>query len=1290
MKDGSPRSSSAFWRSLLDLGERLLDSNSVVQQHSLIEEYLTDNTDSQVEVCLSEDVYRLPGTELLPIFASRGATGILRQALDTRQIQLNGSTTSKPTHIAIPLTSQDTLIGALELRRPPDYPFSNPEIDTFQKAAVYLAGLLYITHQVAIKNWRLEQLALLRSVSAQLVHVTDLDDLCARVTSLILRTLKYYYVAIFTVEPGQEWLRFRASAYSGFQQNGEPAPAPEIRLRIGEGMVGYAARSGEELLAPNVQGEPHYRYLDTLPETHSEFALPLKIEGRVLGVLDIQSDETDAFHEADQLVLKALADNIAVAMEGVRLYSNLAKRADQISTVAEIGRVITSILEEEQLLQQVVALLHGNFGYPYVHVFTVQPGRRKIIYQVGSGSRSQALAAAGLMYDMDDPVGILPWVAREGKLLVVNDVSREPRYRPTDLPPQDTRAELAVPFVFHGEVLGILDVQSDHIDAFDEDEVFLFEALADNVAVALHNALLYRSEKWRRQVAESFRDIAGLLSTNLGLDPMLDAILTELERNLPSVVAAIWLRGSEQPEEEKEETPPLQLAAIHGLEGDDVQRVRELHAEADEWLNQTLKSGQPLIRRPEDPFGPIGIALNYGQDYSAIAAPLLAGDRTLGLLVLVHPQDGRYGSEARGMVAAFASYAAVAIENSRLYASAQEQAWVSTVLLQVTEATQSLESLDELLNSVVRLAPMLVGVRGAAVFLWNSTTQVFHMAASYGINDAQKADFASRDINPGDAQAFDQIRVVREPVFVRDCREGLGIPDSIACDADAYSYTLLPITSRSEFMGAFLVEQLGQLDITEPEQALGTERLSILQGIVQQTSVAIENINLLENKQAEAYVTAVLLQVAQAVVGSGDLHDVLQTVVHLMPILVGIDFSAIYLLNADKNRYLLVVMYAGSTRLDEDIQRKEYAVGVYPLLDEVMATENLVVCPLGNPPPPPENWPLLPVSENPAERQEILKETEDLLMGFPLSVKGEQYGILLVRESNADPTFRERRVEIINGIAQQVSLAIQNDRLNIERIERERLEREFQLAREIQQTFLPSKLPSPTGWELDVQWRPARQVGGDFYDVFKLPHRRLGVVIADVSDKGMPAALYMTVTRTLIRATAQEEASPAKVLERVSSLLLMDSQNGMFVTCVYAIISLGSGEIVYANAGHNPPVILHSENGRVERLQKGGMAMAVLENTPQDDQLVRLHNGDTLLMYTDGITEAFSADGDMYGEQRLLEAMKCCPITSAKEIVKGVDASVMEFTQGAPASDDITLFAIRRKTRSKPDTAQQD
>jgi serine phosphatase RsbU (regulator of sigma subunit) len=286
--------------------------------------------------------------------------------------------------------------------------------------------------------------------------------------------------------------------------------------------------------------------------------------------------------------------------------------------------------------------------------------------------------------------------------------------------------------------------------------------------------------------------------------------------------------------------------------------------------------------------------------------------------------------------------------------------------------------------------------------------------------------------------------------------------------------------------------------------------------------------------------------------------------------------------------------------------------------------------------------------------------------------------VLVAKDSFENLAARERRQEIITGVAQQIALAIQNDRLKDEMVGRERLEKEVQLARQIQRTFLPEQLPTIQGWQIDSRWQTARQVGGDFYDIFSLSPNLIGLVIADVSDKGMPAALYMTVARTLLRASAKTTSSPARVLKQVNNLLFNDSQNGMFVTVVFATLDVDSGTLVYANAGHNRPLLYNASTGKATLLPKGGMALAVLEDIEIPEETFTLNPGDSLVLYTDGATESFSPSGEAFGEIRLGESFQKAVQNNPASILEDIEATLYRYREGAPPSDDITFLSILR------------
>lgn len=237
------------------------------------------------------------------------------------------------------------------------------------------------------------------------------------------------------------------------------------------------------------------------------------------------------------------------------------------------------------------------------------------------------------------------------------------------------------------------------------------------------------------------------------------------------------------------------------------------------------------------------------------------------------------------------------------------------------------------------------------------------------------------------------------------------------------------------------------------------------------------------------------------------------------------------------------------------------------------------------------------------------------------------------------------------------------------------LERDLAIAADIQRSFLPEPVEAASDiMAVHAAMTPAQGVGGDFYDYFPLDGGRVGVVIGDVSGKGVPAALLMAVTRTLLRASALRGADPGACLAEVNRLLLRDTSGERFVTIFYAVLD-AEGELRYANAGHNPPYLLRSA-GNVEELVGAELVAGVAPGSQYQTRRVRLYPGDRLFLYTDGIPEALNKHKEQFSNRRLEDALRGCNGAPPREMIERVLASVRDFAAGAAQSDDLTAVAV--------------
>ncbi len=296
---------------------------------------------------------------------------------------------------------------------------------------------------------------------------------------------------------------------------------------------------------------------------------------------------------------------------------------------------------------------------------------------------------------------------------------------------------------------------------------------------------------------------------------------------------------------------------------------------------------------------------------------------------------------------------------------------------------------------------------------------------------------------------------------------------------------------------------------------------------------------------------------------------------------------------------------------------------------------------------------------------------------LPLASQGGLLGLLCLGPRLQATEYTREELTLLNTLAVQVAPALRVVQLVQEQQEqvraRERIEQELRTAQDIQQTFLPKDVPALTGWQLAPYYQPARAVGGDFYDFIPFHDGRLGIVIGDVTDKGIPAALVMTATRTMLRTATQEQTSPGEVLARVNDLLYADIPAHMFVTCFYAILDPLSGLLRYANAGHEPPY--RQGVGDAIELEATGMPLGMLPGTRYDEYELTLASGESLFFYSDGLVEAHNAQRAIFGFPRLKSLISEHPGGAA--LIDFLRNELAAFTgAGEEQEDDVTMLTL--------------
>jgi len=298
----------------------------------------------------------------------------------------------------------------------------------------------------------------------------------------------------------------------------------------------------------------------------------------------------------------------------------------------------------------------------------------------------------------------------------------------------------------------------------------------------------------------------------------------------------------------------------------------------------------------------------------------------------------------------------------------------------------------------------------------------------------------------------------------------------------------------------------------------------------------------------------------------------------------------------------------------------------------------------------------------------------------PLVSQGELIGLLNLGPRRSEQEYSADDRKLLNDLAGHAAPAVRVAQLvreqEAEVRQRERIEQELRVAQLIQQQFLPHELPDLPGWQVAAYYGPAREVGGDFYDFIKLPDGQIGIVVGDVTDKGVPAALVMATTHSILRAEAPRLVAPSQVLTRANELLVDEMPAHMFVTCLYAVLDPSSGRLRYANAGHNVPYV--STEAGVTELRATGMPLGLLPGMDYEEKEATLALGDTVLLHSDGLAEAHNGEREMFGFPRV--ATLTGEASDGEVLIDRLLKELQEFTgPGVDQEDDITLVTLGRR-----------
>ncbi len=839
---------------------------------------------------------------------------------------------------------------------------------------------------------------------------------------------------------------------------------------------------------------------------------------------------------------------------------------------------------------------------------------------------------------------------------------------------------VGVPFKMGDQIIGGIIVQSYIKElAYSDEDVSVLEFVAQHIAVALTRARAIEETRQRNSELQIINSIQEGLAAELDFQAIVDVVGDKLCEILRADTFGILFYD---PKTDQDVIPyavnrgerffPPAMPSGDGISG------------------HVLKSGETMVfNRDFD-----AASQKYNSEMlvedvstkSGVYVPIIAGNKIIGVVSAQSYEEDAYPESTVRLLEIVAGHMGTALENARLFDEVQKRNLEITEALEQQTATSNV--LRVIAESPADVQPVLDVVAEYGARLSTSVE-----CAIFLVVDKDKIQLAAQAGPDRLYPLGSQFALNHESIA------GTAILDRTVCHVPDIEDTgdRFPLSKSVQikyraFLGVPLMREshcIGAIFIRRPEAGPFSEKqVNLVKIFADQAVIAIENVRLFtetqrllkETEQRNAEL-AVINEIGQGLAKEMNFQAIIDLVGDKVRNIFSAQATMIFLYNATTNILSYPYFHKHGQRFHSDPRQ------INPQMDPgflalIIRTQQRVVI-------------------NQDLEQEMLKIGESLMTGtamfesmaFVPILAGDQVIGVLGLESKDKNAFPELAVNLLTTIAANLGVALENARLwEQEKLFRKALQRELDIGREIQAGFLPDELPHVVGWEIAASLMSAREVAGDFYDAFELPDGNIGLVIADVCDKGVGAALFMTLFRSLVRAAAnldyfehtQQESAPHSAAERLQRAMSLTNnyiaethgESGMFATLFFGILDPRDGKLAYINGGHEPPLIIQAGVVR-ETLRKTGPAVGALTYARFEILETQIHPGDMFFAFTDGVPDCGNPRGEFFGRERLLDSLGRRN-GSAPELVADIESELRQYIASSNQFDDITLLAVRR------------
>ncbi|MEW6685113.1 MAG: GAF domain-containing protein [Candidatus Edwardsbacteria bacterium] len=716
--------------------------------------------------------------------------------------------------ILVPILLEGKSLGSLNVYYRKKHHFTKRDLRIATEFAHFSARAIQNALVFEKERKRSQQMALINEISRKAAFTLELDKLLQTTCELIQKRFHYYDVALLLLDEKNEELVVRA--HSGGYQGLTPLG---YRQKISTGIIGWVAKEGKSLLANDVLKEPQY-LIGNFPSTKSELCVPIKIGWKVLGVIDVQSRRLNTFDENDRQVLEILAGELAITIENARLYSETAERMKESTVLCEVGKSLTTILEPEMLLEEILETIQRTFGYLNCAVLLIDKEKDELYIKCARGYPEEEVKDLRLKMGQ----GITGWVAQTGELLNVSDVRKDSRYI---VGAKDALSELAVPLKFGAEVVGVLDIESNKLNAFSEREERFLSSLASQAAVALENARLFQEAQQKISELSFLHKVGQTIGSSLDLEKILSLSLDLILKIIPADTSSLMLLDEINQE--------LKIKAARGLSEETISQISFKIGEG--LAGWVAKTGTSLLLADGMTDSRFKRISQKEEMHSSICVPLRVKDKIFGVLNLNNMQrTAMFTQEHLQLALTLANSIAIAIENASLVSSLNERMETQKALVETGTLFQEVLDFSTVLNLIAERLEKLIPFTDLAFLLadWEKRKLFPILAKGRYVKEVIAHSLNIDEGITGSIVQSQKAEIVNDTLKDPRAKHVPGTPE------ESEAIMVLPLIGRERVLGALAIYRT-EGKIFYPEE------LEIALLFAHQAQVALENAQLFEN-----------------------------------------------------------------------------------------------------------------------------------------------------------------------------------------------------------------------------------------------------------------------------------------------------------------------------------------------------------------------------------------------------------------------------------------------------------